>query len=109
MAEKRTRLTKDAISIIETAEKIQFVELNNQTMLRFEDKKGNSGYILSVDGSPHIVEDRKKTIRAIKRIRNDVVISELKPTIYDESQVVRDSYMDELIKDAKTNSYTNKF
>ncbi|MDC4147568.1 hypothetical protein [Acinetobacter baumannii] len=78
MTVKRTRLTKDAINIIETAEKIQFEELNNQTVLRFEDKKGNSGYILAVDGTHHIVEDRKKTIRAIKRIRNDLVISEVK-------------------------------
>lgn len=30
------------------------------------------------------------------------------PIVFDESQTVRDSYMDELIKDIKENSYTNK-
>lgn len=30
------------------------------------------------------------------------------PLVFDESQAVRDSYMDDLIKDVKKNSYTNK-
>lgn len=78
MTNKRSRLTKDAINIISSAKKIYFQQLNGETVLRFEDENGDSGYILTVDGTHHIVEDRKKTIRAIKRIRNELTISELK-------------------------------
>lgn len=75
---KRSRLTKDAINIIADANAIQFQELNGKTVLRFEDGSGNIGYILSVDGDHHQIDDRKKTIRSIKRIRPDLIISEFK-------------------------------
>lgn len=75
---KRSRLTKDAINIIAGANAIQFQELKGKTVLRFEDENGNFGYILSVDGDYHHVDDRKKTIRSIKRIRPDLIISEFR-------------------------------